>query len=359
MANLNDFDPAQEDGLEIDIMKYVRILLREWKRLLKWAGIGLVAGLLIVLCIPKTYRSKTVVAPELLTRNSASNFTSVSNLLGLSSSMIGVTDAMHTDIYPSIVTSTQFIVGLFDEPVSFVQKDTLVNTTVYEYFRDYTRAPWWSHVMSAPFRFLGWAVSLFKPEKEEGSGDGAINPIRLTKEQASVASAIRKSITTTVEKKTYLFTVSVETQNRDVSSILANAITEHLKEFVINYRADKNRESVEYFEALLLETREDYLEKQREYALYMDTHQSIVTRSGMVEQQNLQNEMDLSFQLFNQTSKNLMSAKAKMQQHSPVLVVIQPGMVPLRGGPSKMKYMLAFAMLAVIACAVKIIIRNA
>ena len=53
--------------------------------------------------------------------------------------------------------------------------------------------------MSAPFKALGWTLSLFKdkPEKKEGK----IDPFHLTLDEAKVADALSKRILVTIDKK--------------------------------------------------------------------------------------------------------------------------------------------------------------
>ena len=69
----------------------------------------------------------------------------------------------------------------------------------------------------------------------------------------------------------------------------------------------------------------------------------------MVQQQQLQNEVQLRYQMYSQTAQNLMNAQAKVQQEAPVLVVIQPGIAPQRGKPSKTKLVLLWLVIGALA----------
>lgn len=50
-------------------------------------------------------------------------------------------------------------------------------------------------------------------------------------------------------------------------------------------------------------------------------------------QERLQNEMNLAFNLYNQTAQQLQLARAKVQESTPVYAVVQPASVPVK--PSK------------------------
>jgi uncharacterized protein involved in exopolysaccharide biosynthesis len=63
----------------------------------------------------------------------------------------------------------------------------------------------------------------------------------------------------------------------------------------------------------------------------------VVSQSSKVQLQHLQNEAQLKYQMYNQTAQNLLAARAKVLQEAPVLVVIQPGIAPHNGKPSKVR----------------------
>ena len=103
------------------------------------------------------------------------------------------------------------------------------------------------------------------------------------------------------------------------------------------YRTEKSRENVEYYKLIYDQTQADYLSAQKAYAYYMDTHQNVMSKSVLVKQQQLQNEAQLRYQMFSQTAQNLLAAEAKVQQEAPVLVVVQQGIAPHNGKPSRLK----------------------
>ena len=74
--------------------------------------------------------------------------------------------------------------------------------------------------------------------------------------------------------------------------------------------------------------------------------------------QELQNEAQLRYQMYNQTAQNLLAARAKVQQESPVLVIVQPGIAPHIGKPSKVKLTIIWFILGGIAGAVWVLWKN-
>ena len=100
------------------------------------------------------------------------------------------------------------------------------------------------------------------------------------------------------------------------------------------------------------EARDKYYEAQQRYARYMDENQALSRRSFRTEQERLQNEMTLAFNLYNQTAQQLQLARAKVQELTPVYAVVQPATVPLRPSrPSKLLILVGCVFLAGTAAA--------
>ncbi len=142
-------------------------------------------------------------------------------------------------------------------------------------------------------------------------------------------------------------------QDPMVAALLCDSVAERLKKYVTDYRTNKAREDLLYAEKLNEEAKREYVNAQQRYASYMDKNQGIVLRSARVEQEQLQNESQLAFNLYNQTAQQLQAAKAKVQEITPVYTVVQPATVSLRPSkPSKVMILAGFIFLgAVIACA--------
>lgn len=362
---MKEFDEFEEfDNVEdqpIDIMPYVRTVLKHWKKVLLWAGIGGVLGVIIGISTPKQYTTKAVVAPELVTRATTGGLSSLASLAGINVNNMALTDAMHPDLYPVIIHSTNFYLSLFDMPVTVETRDSLVHTDLYDYIANYTKRPWWGYVFGFPMMAWGGVKNLFthsENDPDNVEGHEHVDSLRLTRQQEMVVKALSRSVSATVEKRSYVLSLRVTLQDPVISAQLANAIIDNLKVFVVSYRTEKARENVEYFTRIHEETRLEYLKAQRAFANYMDTHQGTMNRSSMVYQQQLQNEANLRYQMYSQTAQNLMNAEAKVQQEVPVLVVVQQGIAPRTGKPSRVRLVLLWCVIGALACSVVVCLKK-
>ena len=175
--------PVQEDDYdEIDIMELLLKLLSNWKKLLLWCGVSAVVGIVVAFSIPRQYTVTSKMAPEIVTKTSGS-VASIASMLGANISNMTTNDAVYPDLYPDIVSSTPFVTELFSLPVQFKdKKEGMVNTDYYTYLKEYTKSPWWSVVLSAPMKGLGWFLGLFREKTEAVEGYADFNPEALTLE---------------------------------------------------------------------------------------------------------------------------------------------------------------------------------
>ena len=355
MEEKNYIEPPylEEEGDEIDILELLHKLWDARKKILKWCGIAAVAGLVIGFSIPKEYTVSSKLAPETVSKSASGSLSSLASLAGINLATMNTVDAVYPDLYPDIVSSTPFVVELFPVQVDFQYKKEKMTTDYYTYLKDYTRTPWWSKVIAAPFKALGWFIGLFRESEEPVEGYASLNPSELTDEQDDVAKDIREDISLSVDKKTSVISLSVTAQDPHVAARITEEVIARLKTYVTNYRTEKSRADLEYYENLYAEAKNSYFTAQQRYATYVDRNQGVVLQRVKTEQERLQNEMNLAYQLYNSCAQQLQAAKAKVQLETPVFTVINPPQVPLkRSAPSKATILVACVFLAFVFASV-------
>ena len=346
-------DPHYYEEDEIDIMELVRKALKNWKFILKCCGVAAVVGLIAGFSIPKTYTVSATLAPETVSKSGGGSLSSLAAMAGINLSSSTTADAFYPELYPQIVSSNPFIVGLFSVPVEFEYKKETVQTDLYTYLKDYTSEPWWNAILKLPGKAMGAVMGIFREKEEKVEGYANINPQALTLEQEKLAKGIRESISITVDKKTSLISISVVTQNPDVAYTLANEVISSLQNFVTDYRTQKSRKDLEYYQSVYDDAKEDYYAAQQKYARYVDANQGVTRQSVMIEQQRLQNESELAFQLYNSCAQQLESAKVMVQKETPVFAEMDPPTRPTRKtAPSKAKILVIMVFLGAVVGAV-------
>jgi len=340
----------------IDLSKYFKRLKEGWKTVVLWTIAAFVLGCMFALLTPRKYTVKTELAPE-LSSTATNRLSSMASLVGLSSTLLGTTDAVYPMVYPELLKSPEFQADLFKTPVTVYVKGEAVDTDLYDYLLNHQKSSLMGVIMGAPAKVLSWVKGLFSDKREETAGDG-VDPFRFTKEQGMVARVLSKSITASIDKKTMILTVSTTMQDPVICALVAKAVNQNLKDYVTLYRTEKAVKDCEYYEKLNVEAKEEYLAAQRAYSRYVDTHQGVSLQSYLVESDRLKNEANLKFQLYNSTSQQYQNAKAKVQMETPVFAEVVPPTVPLKSSNSRKKTALAFALLGMIAGAAYVLFKN-
>ena len=340
--------PVEEQ--EIDLLELARKLWDARRLIVKWCIVGAVVGLVVAFSIPKEYTTTVKLSPELQSSKSSlgGGLSSLASVAGINLNSMNTVDAVYPELYPDVVSSIPFATELFDVPVTDLEGE--LQTTVYGYLFEHTRSPWWSAVLGLPGKIIGWTLSLFKDDEE--FGEGKLDPFQLTKDEMEIVKALNDRIGCSVDSKSYVVTLSVTMQDPLIAATLTDTVMTNLQRYITDYRTNKSRNDLAYTQKLFDEARADYYRAQQAYARYMDQNQNVVLRSVRTEQERLQNEMNLAYNVYSQTAQQLQMAKAKVQENTPVYAVIQPATVPLKASkPSKIIILIGFTFLAAAASA--------
>ncbi|CAG9888807.1 putative protein involved in capsular polysaccharide biosynthesis [Bacteroides ovatus] len=335
-----------DDEIEIDLMDILRKIIGIRKAIYKAAGIGLIIGIIIAISIPKQYTVEVTLSPEMGTSKEGGLSGLAASFLGSGVAMGDGTDALNAFLSADIVSSTPFLLELstINVPVSRDENMTL-NT-----YLDEESSPWWSYVIGLPSMAIGGVKLLFLNEEGESmsSDKASQGTIELSKKESAKIETLKRMIAASVDKKTSMTFVTVTFQNPRVAAVVADSVVKKLQEYITDYRTFKAKEDCVYLEKLFKERQQEYYAAQKKYADYMDSHDNIILQSVRTEQERLQNDMSLAYQVYSQVASQLQVARAKVQEEKPVFAVVEPAVVPLTpSGISKKTYVLAFIFLSV------------
>ena len=222
------------------------------------------------------------------------------------------------------------------------------DTTLAGYLKEGTSSSLIGTIVSLPFKAIGAVMSIFSSDDDKENDNQDINPFQLTAEQYNAVNGLRKLVVANVDKKTGVTSISVTMQDPLVCAIVADTVVTKLQEFITGYRVNKAQEDCKYWEQLHEERKNNYYEKQQNYARYTDGNQGISRESVKIEQARLENEMNLAYQVYSQVATQLQMARAKVQEAKPVFAVVEPATVPLKpSGTSRKMILIGIVFLAV------------
>ena len=340
------YNNHNDEELEIDLMDLLRKVIGIRKKIYKAAGIGLIIGVIVAISIPKQYTVEVTLSPEMGNNKGGGLSGLAASFLGSGVSMGDGTDALNASLSADIVSSTPFLLELSNMkvPVSGSEEISLSS------YLDEESSPWWSYVIGFPGMVIGGVKSLFIEDEDESifSDKASQGTIELSKKESQKIESLKKKIVASVDKKTSMTSVTATFQDSKVAAVVADSVVKKLQEYIIDYRTSKSKEDCLYLEKLFKERQQEYYEAQKKYADYMDSHDNIILQSVRTEQERLQNDMSLAYQVYSQVASQLQVARAKVQEEKPVFAVVEPAVVPLEpSGTSRKVYVLAFIFLSV------------
>lgn len=306
---------------EIDVIDILKRVFIEWRLLIKVIVVATIIGIVIALNTEKKYTTTVILAPELSTGSQmGSSLSSIASMVGvnLGNGANGI-DAIYPQIYPDVLTSSDFILHLFDVKVKkFEEPKTM---SYYNYLTSEKSIPFWSYPSI-------WLSQLFT--KKDSTNNNVINKFSLTKRQDIVLNEIRSNIACIIDKNTSIITISVTDADKQVSAIMADTIQKQLQEYITIYKTKKARMDLAYAEKLYHESKAQYIQAQQKYSAYSDANTDIILEAFKAKREELENEMQLKYNIYTQTVQQLQIAKAKVQEQTPAFSVIQSASIPLK-----------------------------
>lgn len=328
----------QEEESSIDFGKIFKDLLNHKMLYVKVLPVAFLLAAIYALSLPNFYSCSVKLSPEMGgSKASAGSLASLASSFGVNLGTSGAgTEALFPTLYPDLMNSVDFKTSLF--PVKVTRESDGKTFTYYDYLMKEQKGPWWSAAMKGFF-------SLFSSKEEEK--EQKVDPFRLTREQTNIVKAINKNVVCDVDKKTMVITINVTDQDPVICATMADTVKTRLQNFITDYRTSKARVDLEYNKKIAAETKARYERARRLYAEFADANQDVILESVRQKQTDLENEMQLQFNAYQQVAAQLLAAEAKVQQETPAFTTLQSATVPvLKAGPKRAQMCLIFVFLA-------------
>lgn len=310
---------------EVDLIELAKNLWSKRRFIIKISIIGFVIGVIVAFSLPREYETTVILAPESTNNASLGNAGALAAMAGINLSGGNTSSDLSSDIYPNIMESTPFILGLSKMHVS--DDEQKIDTTLFAYIKDNQKQAWWTYVLGLPGAVFGIFSS------NDKNTELPSNKLFLSEDENSVIQNLKKRVILSIDKKTGVITLTSVMQKPNISAMVADTLTSYLQSYIIKYRTEKARADLVFAEKLYNESKSDYNKVQQKYADYLDRNQNVILASYRVNQEKLQNEVTLAYNVYNQVAQQLQVAKVKVQDQTPVYTVIQPAIIPL--APSK------------------------
>lgn len=327
----------------IDLTEVWKLLKTKKKVFFIVLPIVFVLSCLYIFPQPRYYRCSVKLAPEITGENAAGGLSSLASQFGVN--LGGASqDAIYPLLYPDVVSSNEFVIGLLGINVKSV--DGLVNTDYYNYMAKLQK----KNPITAPVKKVTRSIGkLFASKDQPGppnKGTG-MSAFRMSKKDSELLDQIKSNISCDVDKKTEVITIKVEDQDPLVCATMADSVRNHLQTFITKYRTNKARVDVEHYEKLAKQSKREYEYCVREYSAYCDANQDVMLQSFISKRDELENEMQLKFNAYNAMRTQLEAMRVKLQEKTPAFTTIESATVPVKpAGPKRIIFIFGMCFLA-------------
>jgi len=309
--------------IDISLIEVFRILRADFRKVCIYSCTAGVIGVILAFATPKIYKSTVILAPEESGSSFSGSLSSLAAMVGMNMKIGQTGDALYPEIYPDLMGSTGFVVGMF--PVTVTKNKTGETYTYFDYLDKHQKKAFYEY----PQDWLKQVKDLFTTE-EKVPADHKVNPKRLTKKEFDVAKNIMGKIDCSVDKKTNVITIEVEDQDPLIAATVADSLQMHLQRTITDYRTKKARVDLEYMQKLFDEAHREYAKARQKYAAFGDSYMNLKMQSYVLKGDELENEMQLKYTIYQQVVEQLQLAKAKVQERTPAFTIVQEATVPVK-----------------------------
>jgi len=350
--------PVIEDD-EIDLVEVAKTIWAGRMLILKVTAVFIVLGLVIAFGSKVEYEASAKLLPE-SQEGMKPNLGGLGGLAGLAGVNldIGGQSALTPDLYPQLVQSLPYQLNIIHQDIHFEQIDSTVSA--YQYFKELDRPSLLSGVAEYTIGLPGKIKGMFS---EELQGERVEVPtgeiIRLSKEDSELIENFKERININVDDQTGMITLTSEMPDPRAAAELANNSIKLLQERIISYKISKVQQNLEFVRERYAEALREFEVAQEKLARFNDRNRNVVTAMAQTEQQRLQNEYNVAFEVYKGLANQLEQAEIKVKEETPVFTVVEPVKVPVeKSKPRRILILIISIALGVFASLVLLLLNN-
>ncbi|MFN8429646.1 MAG: lipopolysaccharide biosynthesis protein [Spirosomataceae bacterium] len=293
-----------------DMNYYFKILKSVKYTLLVINVLFFTIGLTISFSYKDEYLSQGKILPE--TSNKINNLGQLSSIAALAGVDVGnnlMNDGIRADLYPEVLKSTPFFLDLLNQ--QFKNKN--------------------SHYVKFGY-FINTNLLGVKIDKKDSKPKYPLNNQYLVfnKHTDNSLKELRKRIVCVFDKKSGIITISVKMPDPVIAAEVASYSINYLTSYIVKYRTRKFKSDLDYLEERLKNAKAKYYTIQGKKATYSDQIPlaSLRLQSADLSRERIESEYRISSTFYNSLLQKYEETKLKLQQETPVIIILEPPFVP-------------------------------
>lgn len=325
--------------MEFNLKTVFSLLLKKKKLVGGITGVFILLGVIFSFSVREVYVSSMILMPE----NTSGSMGSASSLLsqfgiGGSISMGEENTRLDPFFFQYVMEGYDFKNYILNCYLNYGDKG---DSTTY---RELMKSDIGKSFVLSPFAFLS---SIF-PEELEYLDKNEVLPdgiVKFSVKEQLLIRGFENTISVDFDQLSNTLIIITSMPDPLASSVLALRVSDYLKEYASRYSIVKSKETLDFVELRYDEILLRYNKAQENLARFNSKNRSLVDEFAKIKESQLENEFNLSYELFSSVSQQVEQAKVSLQEKRMIFTVFsQPEIPPWRSEPKRKIIVLLFTM---------------
>lgn len=317
---------GKEEG--IDLVFFSKMFWGGRNTVIKSIIIFAFIGFLIAIFSKKEYTASATMVPQI--NNPVGNLgglSSIASLAGFNLDMNVAGFEISPVLYPKIVNSTSFQLQIMNANYEFSELAKPI--TLFEYYNEHYKPSLFEIIEKYTIGLPGLIRKNLK-KQEKTSKKIESETIALTIEQNELREKLEEKLFIEVnDKEGYLVLVS-EFHQPYLSAQIGLEAQKLLQDYITQLKVKKAKAELDFIQERFKEKKEEFEIAQRKLAIFRDENKNIASSIVRTEEEKLENEYQLAFEVYSELAKQLEQARIKVEEDTPVFSVIDEITVPVK-----------------------------
>jgi len=315
---------------KIDLSKSLKIISKRKTIILRFILAFLILGVFIAFGSKVEYESSCKLLPE-SQEGIQPNLGRLNNLAGLAGINLDFEKSgnLTPDLYPEISNSYPFLIDLLNDSIQFSYMDTLL--TSYDYFYDVDKPSLLSIIFKYSFG-LPFIIKEWISKKNEDFKNNNIKGdeiLFISKKEYELIEDFKKRINIEVDDESGIITIRSKMPDPLAAAEIANRGVKILTQFITEYKISKAKERLDFISERYFEAQVEFENAEKKLAIFSDENRNVISSLAQTELNRLQNQYDLTFDVYRGLALQLEEAKIKVKEDTPIFTILEPVKAPV------------------------------
>jgi uncharacterized protein involved in exopolysaccharide biosynthesis len=345
MKKMEYDNPDDSQREEVNLLNIILYLWSEKITILKVVSVFFVLGLFLAFGMKKEYKSECTFILEDKTGGSRVSgiLAQFGGIAGLNFGGMKSEGMISPELYQTVVHSTPFLVKIMNDTINVQKFDTAL--VISEYLTKWEKPSPIGYLKIFTIGLPGLILKNIRsskpvpPNQQYSSGaDGKL--LRLSEETEALLEGLKSRVSIVLEKESGILRLTTKMPDPVASAEVAAIVYNDLTEYLIKYKIDKAQVDFNFISERTSEARNRYESYQEKLAGFRDNNKNVTSAYFRTEEERLNSEYQLAFNVFNGLSQQLEESRIRVQEAMPVFKIINPVKIPLRKSSPKRSFIL-------------------